>query len=113
MAFYQRDEVRRLIKIFGKPKAPQTIYEDQFDGNQEKLEALASKRWHELDHTVFSPFIMDMVYIPLQGDLFMYLFPAILITLNVCAAAGYVPSGDWRKVVYWLAAAVLTAVVTW
>ena len=41
------------------------------------------------------------------------LFPTILIVLSVCAAAGYVPAGDWRKVVYWLAAAVLTAVVTW
>jgi hypothetical protein len=41
------------------------------------------------------------------------LFPTILIVLDVCAAVGYVPTGDWRKVVYWLAAAVLTAVVTW
>lgn len=41
------------------------------------------------------------------------LFPALLIVLEVCAAVGYVPVGDWRKVVYWLAAAVLTAVVTW
>lgn len=41
------------------------------------------------------------------------LFPTILIVLDVCAAAAYLPSGDWRKVVYWLAAAVLTAMVTW
>ena len=25
----------------------------------------------------------------------------------------YIPTGDWRKVVYWLAAATLTVVVTW
>jgi len=27
--------------------------------------------------------------------------------------SGYVSSGDWRKVVYWMAAATLTTVVTW
>ncbi|MFB3894530.1 MAG: hypothetical protein ACE15C_21215 [Phycisphaerae bacterium] len=41
------------------------------------------------------------------------LFPTLLILLSVCAAIGYVPTGDWRRVIYWLAAAVLTAVVTW
>ncbi|HOD84823.1 MAG TPA: hypothetical protein PKG77_25690 [Phycisphaerae bacterium] len=41
------------------------------------------------------------------------IFPTILIVLDVCAAAGYLPCGDWRKVVYWLAAAALTYVVTW
>ena len=41
------------------------------------------------------------------------LFPTILIVLDVLAAIGYIPTGDWRKVVYWLAAAVLTTMVTW
>jgi hypothetical protein len=41
------------------------------------------------------------------------LFPTILIILDVCAAVGYVPDGDWRKVIYWISAAVLTTVVTW
>lgn len=41
------------------------------------------------------------------------LFPALLVLLSVCAAIGYVPTGGWRRVIYWLAAAVLTAVVTW
>jgi hypothetical protein len=40
-------------------------------------------------------------------------FPTLLIVLDICAAAGYVPDGDWRKIIYWLAAAVLTAVVTY
>ena len=39
-------------------------------------------------------------------------FPTILIILDVCAAATYVPYGDWRRVIYWLAAATLTACVT-
>jgi hypothetical protein len=41
------------------------------------------------------------------------LFPTILIVLDVCAAASHVPCGDWRKVIYWLAAATLTYVVTY
>ncbi|KKN32074.1 hypothetical protein LCGC14_0817650 [marine sediment metagenome] len=41
------------------------------------------------------------------------IFPAVLIALDICAAIMYVPGKDWRKVVYWLAAATLTYVVTW
>ena len=41
------------------------------------------------------------------------LFPTILIILDICAAIGYIPDGDWRKVVYWVAAAVLTFTVTY
>ena len=41
------------------------------------------------------------------------LFPTLMIVLNLFAAAGYVYPGDWRKVVYWIAAAVLTAAVTY
>jgi len=40
------------------------------------------------------------------------IFPTILIVLDVCAAVGYL-GADTRKVIYWLAAAVLTAAVTW
>jgi len=40
-------------------------------------------------------------------------FPTCLIVLDIFAAAGYVPSGNWRRVIYWLAAATLTTVVTW
>ena len=49
-------------------------------------------------------------------------FPSLLIVLDVIAAGVYawqvffanaLPIDDWRKVVYWLAAAVLTAMVTW
>ena len=41
------------------------------------------------------------------------LFPTTLIILDVLAAVMYVPSGDWRHVVYWLAAAILTFTVTY
>lgn len=41
------------------------------------------------------------------------IFPTLLIILDVCAAIGYIPDGDWRKIIYWLAAAVLTFTVTY
>jgi len=41
------------------------------------------------------------------------IFPTILIALDVCAALAYVPDCNWRKMIYWLAAAVLTSAVTY
>jgi hypothetical protein len=41
------------------------------------------------------------------------LFPTILIILDIFAALGYISDGDWRKIIYWLAAAVLTFTVTY
>ena len=40
------------------------------------------------------------------------LFPCILIALDIAAATVYTCNGDWRKTLYWLFAAGLTAVVT-
>lgn len=39
--------------------------------------------------------------------------PTLLIIIDVAAAIVYIPTGDWRHVVYWLAAAALTYTVTW
>jgi hypothetical protein len=41
------------------------------------------------------------------------LFPTILIILSLCAAVGYIPSGDWRHIGYWIAAAALNLFVTY
>jgi uncharacterized membrane protein len=41
------------------------------------------------------------------------ILPTVLIVIDIAAAFGYLPSGNWRMVVYWIAAAVLTTVVTW
>ena len=42
-----------------------------------------------------------------------YIFPTILIALDVCAAIPYAMKSNWRMAVYWLAAATLTACVTY
>lgn len=41
------------------------------------------------------------------------LFPTILIVLDACAAIVCATQGDARRTVYWIAAAVLTATVTY
>lgn len=41
-----------------------------------------------------------------------YIFPTILIALDLGAAILYGTGGDWKKTVYWIAAAVLNAAVT-
>ena len=41
-----------------------------------------------------------------------YIFPLVLITLDLCAGVVYLANGDVRKFVYWIAAAVLNIAVT-
>lgn len=41
-----------------------------------------------------------------------YIFPTMLIALDMAAAMPYACKGNWRMMIYWLAAATLTACVT-
>lgn len=41
-----------------------------------------------------------------------YIFPLLLIALDVGAAGVYLFDGDFKKAVYWIAAAVLNVCVT-
>ena len=41
-----------------------------------------------------------------------HIFPVLLIAFNIGAAIVYGFCDDWRKVVYWIAAAVLNIAVT-
>jgi hypothetical protein len=40
------------------------------------------------------------------------IFPIVLTTLDICAGATYFISGDWKRGIYWLAAATLTLCIT-
>jgi hypothetical protein len=40
------------------------------------------------------------------------IFPVALIVLDAAAAVVYAACGDWRRFIYWIAAATLTATVT-
>ena len=41
-----------------------------------------------------------------------YIFPIALIVIDFCAAGVYLANGDIKKMVYWIAAAVLNICVT-
>jgi hypothetical protein len=41
-----------------------------------------------------------------------FAFPCVLIALDISAAAVYFIAGDFKRGVYWVAAAVLTACIT-
>ena len=41
-----------------------------------------------------------------------YIFPMLLIALDIGAATVYALGRDWRMTIYWLAAAVLNVTVT-
>ena len=41
-----------------------------------------------------------------------YIFPLLLILLDIGTAAVYIRTGEWKKAIYWLAAAVLNWAVT-
>lgn len=41
------------------------------------------------------------------------ILPTVLIAIDLAAALVYIPTGEWRRVVYWIAAGCLTYVVTW
>lgn len=40
------------------------------------------------------------------------IFPLILIILDILSSIPYAVSGDWKKSIYWIAAAVLNICVT-
>lgn len=41
-----------------------------------------------------------------------YVFPVLLMILDVGASIVYACCGDWKKAIYWIAACVLSATVT-
>jgi hypothetical protein len=78
-AFWDRPAIDELREIFGHPKPPKTIVEEQFDGDQLKLAELARKEWGAIRSADWYPYLDDLEYVtPLQGDLFDYLFPGLL-----------------------------------
>ena len=71
--------VVRLAEIFGHPQPPAKVTQKQFDGFQTELEELSRKPWHEIGRDDYWYYLLDLCYVPLQQDLFDYVFPAFLI----------------------------------
>ena len=49
----------------------------------------------------------------LATEVITRIFPTLLITLDLLASGVYALHLDWRRCIYWFAAAVLTASITW
>jgi len=47
-----------------------------------------------------------------MNDIATKIFPMLLIALDLAASGVYALHQDWRRAIYWFAAAVLTACVT-
>lgn len=56
---------------------------------------------------------VDILYDTGVGMRTEYIFPTVLIALDVCASVPYAARGNLRMAIYWLAAATLTACVTY
>lgn len=41
------------------------------------------------------------------------ILPTVLIVVDFLSAVGYIPTGNWRMIGYWIAAGCLTYFVTW
>lgn len=72
--------LERAREIFGNPDPPLEVSEFQFDGYEEELRKLAATHWTEIKQENLSRYYYeDLAYMPLQPELFYYLFPVCLM----------------------------------
>jgi len=78
---YSRDAIgwSRAAAIFGNPKPPDTVWEQQFDGFNEALAKLAMTPYAKMNFSELWYYYLDLAYVQLQPDLFKYLFPVCLM----------------------------------
>jgi hypothetical protein len=68
----------RIAAILGPAPKPMTVWQHQFDGNDDVLQRLAQCNWDEAPQGLLREYILDLAYQELQPDLFRHLFPACL-----------------------------------
>lgn len=70
---------KRMVAVLGKkaPK-PKKITQQQLDGCQNILEALARSEWDDIPEPYFWRYFEDLNYSEIQPDLFRHVFPACL-----------------------------------
>ncbi|WP_145057929.1 hypothetical protein [Lignipirellula cremea] len=69
----------RLAEMFGNPRPPLSISEQQFDYCDAELRLLASQPYLSMDLSKLGYYYADLAFVELQPDLFDYLFPACLM----------------------------------
>lgn len=69
----------RLRVIFDDPHPPREIWEKQFDRFDEELRRLALTPWEKIESRQLGYYLDDLAYVPLQPEVFNYLFPVCLM----------------------------------
>lgn len=72
-------EWHRVRAIFGHPKPPSNVWEQQFDGFDDELNKLARTPYEEIDFGDLWYYHHDLAYVELQPEVFHYLFPVCLM----------------------------------
>ena len=73
-----RVSLGKAREIFGYSRAPVKITQRQFDGFDDVLQRLARTPLEEIDLADLWYYHHDLAYVPLQRELFAYLFPLCL-----------------------------------
>lgn len=69
---------QRMVDVLGLAPKPKTVWQRQFDGDDEKLRELARRDWDDIADDGWWQYFLDLTYVELQPDLFRHLFPACL-----------------------------------
>jgi hypothetical protein len=79
---YGRRQMRitrdRFVNLLGPAPKPRTVWQEQFDGFNEKLSDLAQMDWDRVPDDYLWYYFLDLAYVELQPDLFRHLFPTCL-----------------------------------
>lgn len=68
----------RMRGVLGDAPKPTTVWQKQFDGDDETLRRLAQLNWDEAPEEDLWCYIHDLTYVELQPDLFRHVFPRCL-----------------------------------
>lgn len=82
-----RIDWHRVRGIFGNPKPPHKIWEQQFDYIDDELKELAQTPYEQIDFGDLWYYHHDLAYVELQPEVFSYLFPVCLMDWHLTLMA--------------------------
>lgn len=68
----------RMVEVLGAAPKPTAVRQQQFDGFDDTLDALASSDWDAIPEDLLRHYFHDLAFVELQADLFRHVFPACL-----------------------------------
>jgi hypothetical protein len=75
----KRIDWHRAREIFRFPNPPEQVWEQQFDHDDTALRRMAATHWEDFNFDDLWYYHHDLAYVPLQPELFNYLFPICLM----------------------------------